>query len=230
MSTFREIGYMIYDELKLSSDDSYFNIDHVYFLMNKWRSFILKQKYSDVKKEIPEQNFQVICLDIDYNNDCITGDEVKSIQKLPDITNLGGTDLISDITPKNDFFKGIEFSMVSRDRMKYVGHNKWLQRVIYFSLGPDRHLYLKSGDIDYTYLQGVSLTSIFDNPEDAVALSCDKEDLNECDIYENEYPLEDGLIPLLIECVVKELTPAVYKPEDEDNNATDDLSNLTSGR
>jgi len=41
-----------------------------------------------------------------------------------------------------------------------------------------------------------------------------------------EFPLEDSLIPQLIELIVKELTPVEYKPTDTDNNASDDLANI----
>jgi hypothetical protein len=42
MSTFRDIVYMIMDELKLSSDDSYYTEDHIIFLISKYRAFLLK--------------------------------------------------------------------------------------------------------------------------------------------------------------------------------------------
>ena len=62
--TWREIIYMCSDELKLSSDDSYYTEDHLKFLISKYRSFLLKQRYSDIKKFIPESNFSTICLDL----------------------------------------------------------------------------------------------------------------------------------------------------------------------
>ena len=38
MSTYREIVYMVLDELKLESDDAYYTQDHVIFLINKYRA------------------------------------------------------------------------------------------------------------------------------------------------------------------------------------------------
>ena len=57
-------------------------------------------------------------------------------------------------------------------------------------------------------------------------MSCDGEDI--CDILEREFPIEEALIPQLIETVVKSLTSGLYKPEDVENNANDDLSTITS--
>ena len=49
MATFNEVQYMIFDELKLGSDDSVFNTDHILFLMKNFRSVLIKQKYTDAK-------------------------------------------------------------------------------------------------------------------------------------------------------------------------------------
>ena len=45
MSTYREVVYMCLDLLKVNSDDSYFTEDHVIYLLNKFRSLVLKKKY-----------------------------------------------------------------------------------------------------------------------------------------------------------------------------------------
>lgn len=48
---------MVLDEIKSTSDDAFFNEEHVLFLINNYRNFILKQRYSDIKKPIPESNY-----------------------------------------------------------------------------------------------------------------------------------------------------------------------------
>ena len=58
-------------------------------------------------------------------------------------------------------------------------------------------------------------------------MSCSNQDSEaNCDVLDNTYPLEDALIPLAIELIVKELTGAAYKPQDTTNNAADDLEGL----
>ena len=51
MSTYKEIVYSVLDEIKSISDDSLFTEDHVIFLAGKLRTFLLKQRYSDIKKQ-----------------------------------------------------------------------------------------------------------------------------------------------------------------------------------
>lgn len=109
--------------------------------------------------------------------------------------------------------------------MRYVGHNRFLQNIIYASLGPDQYLYMKSSNPQYLYMEQVKMTGIFEDPERAGELPCDKDNEESCDILDKDFPIEEALVPTLIELCVKELSGSVYKPEDDKNNASDDLSN-----
>lgn len=221
MSTFKELIYMILDEVKISSDDAYFTEDHVLYLISKYRAFILKQRYSDIKKQIPESNYQTICLDLikinsTPNECCLNSYYLRSKDKIPFLMKIG----VSKIYPI-DYFKG-EITYVSRDRMRYVGHNKYLKNIIYASIGPDNYLYFKSNNPQHLYLERVKVTGIFEDIKLASELQCS--DDKECDILDRTFPLEDSLIPPVIELVVKELLNANYRPEDTNNNTKDDLS------
>lgn len=227
MSTYRELTHLVLDELKLSSDDSFFNEEHVMFLLGKFRGFLLKQQYKDVKKEIPESNYQTLCLDLIQvpaitGELCEGGTYLRSKEKIPF--------LMSITTPKvypEDYYQG-NISYVSRERMRYVGYNRWLPNVIYASLGPDNYLYFKSFNPQYLYLEKVRLTGIFEDPEKAAELECDRSEESACDPMDTKFPLEEALIPQLIELVVKELSRPEYLPEDKQNNADDGLSEVMS--
>ena len=95
-----------------------------------------------------------------------------------------------------------------------------------FTVGTDKHLYLKSTNPNFKYLKKVEVNALFEDALEAAKLSCN-EDGSNCDYLNSKYPFEESLIPLLIEMVVKELTPTIYKPEDDINNASDDLTGLT---
>ena len=216
---------MVLDELKLSSDDAQFTEDHVMFLLNKYRAFLLKQRYSDIKKQIPESNYQTICLDLIQvpaisGEPCEGGTYLRSKEKIPFLMQIG--------TPRVyplDYYQG-EITYVSRDRMRYVGYNKFLQNIIYCSIGPDNYLYFKSFNPQYLYLEKVKFTGIFQDSMQASDLQCpDDNGETICDPVDSLFPIEDALVPPLIELVVKELAGPVYKPDDEENNAKDDLVN-----
>ena len=53
MNTYREIVYMILDLIKLMSDDAYYNEEHVLYLVDKYRMFVLDKKYANKDYDIP---------------------------------------------------------------------------------------------------------------------------------------------------------------------------------
>lgn len=225
---YKDIVYMVLDEIKSISDDAFFTEEHVILLVNNYRNFILKQRYSDIKKPIPESNYQTICLNLIQapaiaGVPCEGGTFLRSKEKVPFMMKIG--------TPKVypiNYYLG-EITYVSRERMRYVGYNKYLQNIIYASLGPDNYLYLQSSNPQYLYLEKVRLTGIFENIEYVSGLLCDDSgDSINCDIMDKTFPIEDALVPPIIELVVKELLGAEYRPEDDSNDAKDELSEVAS--
>ena len=228
MSTYKELVYMCLDELKLYSDDALYTEEHIMFLLGKYRTFLIKQRYSDVKKQIPESNYQTICLDLIKvpaisGEPCEGGSYLRSKKKIPFLMKIGNPRVYPI-----DYYQG-EITYVSRDRMRYVGYNKYLQNIIYASLGPDNYLYFKSFNPQFLYLEKIRMTGIFEDTLAASELQCPDENGNiVCDVLDREFPIENALIPPLIQLVVEELTKAEYKPEDKENNSDDDLSEVTS--
>lgn len=235
MSTYREIVYMVLDQLKLSVEDSYFTEEHVIFLISNYRNFLLKQRYSDIKKQIPENNYQTICLDLvqisgmpsDYCDEDIY---LRSKDKVPFLMQVGSP----RVYPISDYYKG-DISYVNRDRMRFTGYNKYLNNIIYASISPDNYLYLKSNNPQFLHLSKVKFTGIFQDTIQASNLECvpceeDNISLSNCDILDKQFPIENALIPPLIELVVKELSISVYRPEDNENNSRDDLQDQLKTR
>ena len=220
--TYREIVYACLDILKLTSDDSLYTEEHIIFLANKARTLLLKQRYSDIKKKIPESNYQTICLDLEKVQNiqdlACQGSSLRTIQEVPYLMKIGNP----KVYPQN-YYLG-EITYISRERMRYVGHNKYLQNIIYCSLAPDNHLYFKSSNTQHLYLKKVQVTGIFEDIQNASQLECNN-DSSQCqDLLDKTFPLEEGLVQPLIEIVVKQLGPSVDLPQDQENNAQDDLA------
>lgn len=224
MSKYSELVYMVLDEVKGMSDDFSFTEDHVIFLLDKYRGFLLKQRYSDIKKQIPESNYQTLELDLIQvpaisGEPCEGGVYLRSKEKIPFLMQIG--------TPRvypTDYYQG-DITYVSRDRMRYVGNNKYLKNIIYCSINPDGYLYFKSSNPQFLYLEIVRFTGIFQDSKEAAKLGLDRESTN-CSILESIFPIEDALVPSLIELVVKELLGASYRPSDDRNDADDSLEGL----
>ena len=221
---------MCLDELKLMSDDANFNEDHIAFLCGKYRSFLLKQRYyTDIKKAISESNYQTICLDLIEvpaisGEVCEGGSYLRSRDKIP-VTLMIGNPRVYPI----DYYQG-EIAYVSRDRMRYVGYNKWMKNIIYCSIAPDGYLYFKSWNPQFLYLEKVKFTAIFEDANEVSNLTCNGDEGTTCDLMDRIFPIEEALVPPLIELVVNELRKAEYVPSDENNNADDDLDEANTKR
>ena len=225
MSTYRQLTYLVLDELKGQSDDFTYTEDHIIFLLDKYRAFLLKQRYSDIKKQMPESNYQTLCLDLIQvpaisGDTCEGGMYLRSKDKIPNLMQLGSPRVTS-----TDYYQG-DFNYISRDRMRYVGNNKFLKNMIYTSIAPDQYLYFKSQNTEFLNLEKAKMTGIFQDASEAALLAC--ENTENCDVIDSSFPLEEALISPLIELVVKELLGASYRPEDSNNNSNDDLANLVN--
>lgn len=223
--TLRELVYLVLDEVKINSDDSYFNEDHVIFLLNKYRSFVLKKELEKENKQLSSTNGQTICLDLievrDEDNPC--GESMlRTEQTIPNLVN----DCKVSLYPVN-YFEGDHIIYTTMERMRYTTYNKWTKNLIYAAKGPDDYLYLKSSNPQYLYLEKLRMKAIFEDFESAAQYACDEsgEELS-CDILDMKFPIENALVPILVEMVVKELLGATYRPKDSSNNSNDDLSDI----
>ena len=232
----KELVYAILDLAKAAtSDDSFYTEEHVIFLAKKYRSFLIKKEQekernsSDIASEF---EYQQICLDLEKvpaidGDPCTGGYYLRTTQKIPKI--LEGTQ--PRVYPV-DFYQGINIVYVPRDRMRYVGTNKFLQNIIYTSLGPDLHLYLNSSNPQFFYLEGenkLRISAVFEDFDEAADLLCDNDGTPAvCDVLDSEFPIREYLVPTLIELVVKELVGAAWRPKDSENNAADDLASLAT--
>lgn len=222
MSTFKEIVYLCLDELKLVSDDASYTEEHIIYLASKYRTFVLKQRYSDIKKQIPDSNYQTICLtmtEVPAMAGCpctLDAYYAKSTVKIPFIMSISNPRIYKEIYDIGNI------TYISKDRMRYVGYNRFIPKTIYSSIAPDNYLYFKAFEEIFSDDISIKFSAIFEDAVLASDLYCDKE----CDVLDRTFPLEDGLVPVVVELIVKELSGSIYKPKDSINNASDDLSNI----
>lgn len=229
----KEIVYMILDLAKAAtSDDSFWTEDHVIFLLKKYRSFLIKKEQEKQKATTDiasEFEYQQICLDLEKvpaidGEPCTGGYYLRTTKKIPKI--------LEDNQPRVypvDFYQGINISYIPRDRMRYVGTNKFLQNIIYVSLGPDLHLYLNSSNPQFLYLKKLRMSAVFEDFDDISCYLCDEDGNSKaCDVLDEVFPIREYLVPTLMELVVKELTSAKYQPVDDKNNASDDMSKVST--
>ena len=218
-----EIVYYCLDAIKAFSDDSYVNEDHIVFLLSKYRGSLLQQ-YHNIKKLIPDSNYQTICLTLTSTDSipCTNGAILKSNEEVPSLMPIGN--------PSIYLFNGFESEnivFIPFTRLKAVGWNKWKKNFIYVAVGPDKHLYLSSSNPQAQYLETLRLKGLFEDFEKAFELECN-EDGKPCDEMERDFPLEVALVPDLIARVVKDALGMAWKTSDSNNNANDDLADIAT--
>lgn len=231
MALYKEIVYQVLDEVKALNGDSTFTEEHVIFLATHYRKFLLHQKkLKEGEDALSSENEQTICIHLE-ETDAVPGLEycndtyLRSKEEIPEIEEGAGINIQT-----SDQFN-IMVSYVTKNRFKYVGHNKWLRNITYCCLADDNHLYFKSNNPQYLYMaeneDPIKVTGIFEDSDKAAQLACDPDgDGSNCDILDQKFPLESELIPQLIELIVKELYGAQWRPADTRNNANDDLADL----
>ena len=209
MTTWKELVYIILDSLKVHSDDSKFTEDHVVFLLSKYRTYILNQMYSKAGKSASNANYQY--LEVDLN-----GTSQSSTTTIPHIMSIGKTLIHADCDQE-------EITFVPIDRFKYVGYNRFLNSIIYCTVDLDGKLKFnkmptKNNGKITKVCDKCTIYAIFSNALDVYNSGYD--------ILDEYFPVEETLIPPIVELAMKDLTNGIYKPSDNLNDAQDALSDL----
>lgn len=227
MYTYNHVVYMIMDFLKISSDDAYYTPDHIAFLLDKYRAYVLKTKYENSSEEPSDSNYQTLNLQLEavdrIEGQC-KGKYLRSTNEIPDSVGVGTPSITGE-----DVFSG-DLCVVSNTRFKYVGFNKWMRNISYATMMGGK-VYMKSCNPFLYYMEEGVYRDIFASPQEAAALSGEYEvdaDGKLCNPMEVSFPLEDNLLPLVMQYVVKDLSGGLYKPKDSENNADDDLAALAN--
>ena len=246
MTTFRELIYMCLDLTKNISDDATYTEDHVRFLLKKYRNYLIEQKNSkqngyqsdDNKQEINIQDSEsgldnrlesIINEDhphYKHNGSIEVADDkstnyIRTRTELPKLLNNS-----LQVYSMDDLYSPM-ITYVSPDRIKYVCRNKWLDRFVYCSIMGDKKLYFKGKEVLLNNIleHGIKIYGVFEDPEDV--LKFNNPDITYNELLDSDFPIDNDLIPLLIQSVVKDLLGASYRPKDPYNNALDDLANIS---
>lgn len=220
MSTYRQVVYMVLDELKIKVDDSHWEIDHIIFLLNKYRAAILKQRYSGFKRAIPMSWYQQIT--IPFDNDIL---KMKSLKKVPALVNLYGLEFFTSAstTGTNQQSYKYKITLVSPERFEYVQVSKWLKDIIYCTIAYDNYLYIKMQSvpgISQSRPNSITLHALLDNPIDIIGYA---EVPIGTDPLNIDFPVEESMVGEVINGVITELGQLKFLPDQEKNNATEDV-------
>jgi hypothetical protein len=218
--TWRELVYMITDITKQLSDDSNFNEDHIIMLCSKYRNYILNQQYLSHKKTVADADYQIVQISLaPYDLDICPNEMVLRSTKSVSFTMTIGE---KAIYPTDIIHSRSRIVLVPQNRFAYSG-NKYSKNIIYATIGADNHLYLKSINPNFKYLECVTIKALF---EDIQQMSLLDADACGCDIMDIRFPLEDAWVNTLMNLVINDLIRGINQLRDQDNDANDDSDQL----
>lgn len=140
MTTYRQLVYTIFDELKILSDDTVWESEHIVSMLNKYRALLFTQKYKGKKVEIPSAYYQR--LNVEFSTKIGTTNIYKSIKRLPN--NLDITDLWKYTFISTNGISTQNLNFINPQRFKNVGFNKWIKNELYSTIDLDNHMYINS--------------------------------------------------------------------------------------
>lgn len=223
MNTYSEMIYLVRDLLKISADDSYITNQHILFILEKFRAYVLKAKYEDKEDEIPDSDKSTFTVELELvsDNDGYSGIPLlKSKEPLPTETIF---DIISVKTNKLTGNPNIVF--VPFERFAFTGNNKYLKNIIYWTIDEDNYILVKSCNPRFEYLQEFKVEAVFESPLAAAEAECACKGI-EVNYGDVDFCLEDALVQLVLDYVVSTFQNSIYKPEDTVNNTEDDLAGI----
>ena len=67
---------MVRDLLKISSDDSYITSQHILFMLEKFRAYVLKTKYENKEADIPDTDKSSMTIELELVEDNKCSDDI----------------------------------------------------------------------------------------------------------------------------------------------------------
>lgn len=214
MQTYRTLVYMVLDELKILSDDSLWENEHIIQMLNKYRALLFSQKYKGKKVEIPFSFYQR--LNVSFGQQLAGTNVYKSTKKVPNIIDISGLWQYAFISASGVASENLNF--VNPSKFKFSGLNKWLVNQAYITVDYNNYMYIKKSNPSI-YNQLV-FDVILDNPIDIN----DFNSLGIIDYLDIEFPCDEALIQPIIDLCLKELGIMNQQDRDTTNNASDDAS------
>jgi hypothetical protein len=219
MVTLREIIYDVRELVNAYSDDSKLVDEHIAFMINNMRNTLLKQQMSNIRRVIPKEALQTISLSLEVDDNCFDDIKVlKSTIAIPaTLDNTGRSDLHKIHPPSSRFAKNI--NTIDYSRLPFISAQPFNELQLFVSVDQYSNLVVYNSKDKHLMLENIQVEGLFTNPEEAYALSVNKQD--GVDFMDTPYPINSSLISPLKSQVMQELIMKYKLPIDTSNDAED---------
>jgi len=219
--TLREIIYDVLELLNVYSDDTKFSEEHIAFIVNNKRNMLLKQYMSNLRKEIPQEAIQSICLPLAIDENCFEDINVlKSISKIPATLDNTGRSSIIKAYAGTRFQKNI--NIIDYSRIPFVGAEKYNDTQLFIAVDPRSYLVAYNPQGSHILMESIEIEGVYENPEEAYAFDCEATS-TDCEFFDTKYPIESALVDPLKMQIVQELLLKHQIPKDNVNDAEEQM-------
>jgi hypothetical protein len=219
MVTLREIIYDIRELVNAYSDDSKLLDDHIAFMINNTRNALLKQQMSNLRRVVPKEALQVVCLPLEIDKNCFDDITVlRSSVAIPStLDNTGRSDLYKVHAPGSRFTKNI--NTIDYSRLPFVSAQPYNELQLFVSVDQHSDLVIYNSKDKHLMLEEIQVENVFTDPKQAYEMGCGND--TGADFMDMPYPINAALISPLKNQVLQELIMKYKMPIDPHNDAED---------
>lgn len=214
-----ELISLVRTTIKQQSDDSKYTDLYIYGLIKSIRAFLIHRDINS-NKNISIFNWQTICIKLEktqfINCDCVpVGCEVlMSTVEIPSVITANKRDLLKVHT-----FNNIIIPYVGIDRQISNKYSDFMRLHPGYYI-QDNKLIIWN-DLN---LRAIQVSGVFDDPAELSSYKICNQDgaeFDACSFDPNtqDFPLEERLIPALLDAVIQYLLGSIQVPDDKINNA-----------
>ena len=220
--TINQAIYIIRERVSQYSADSSISNREILFELDLARaeyynSLLKNNRY----RKLSESSKQIICIELEEvsNSECGCTEEDCTILRSTKTIPTAISDKVKVSSGKYD---AIAFDSVSWSKFIYSGYSKYSKDVVYAAFRSDNHIYIKSNNPLHKVIPCVYVSASFENPAEAAEFKF--EDGTSCyDKDTTNYPMSAGEFSVIKEIVIKKMLNELKVPEDNINNANDDI-------
>ena len=225
MATLRESIYDIKEIFDVDTDDKQLSDEHLADLIKTKRAKYLRNYLSNLKKEIPLEAKQLICMELCDDDLCDDDYKVlRTTNKIPANIESTGRSNIAEAYLGSRFAKYI--NIIDYSRIPYIMSGRYIDMQIYISVDPLGYGIVLSKSGNHEILEELRLNITAEDPEFADQYTCDCEDEeNSCDFYDKKFPIELSMLDDIKKEIINELSIKFKIPSDSINNSQDDSIN-----
>lgn len=215
------------EALNINNSDSVFTTVYYTDLINEQRSLFIRNEYNR-KREFDPNIQQSFCEDLElvdpHNCPCanipIGCKILRTKRQIPNSIEFHHSKAITSVGPIILYER--RFTLIDYDRVPYVGNGRTTNRAIYAFLY-DNYIYVISKDPLVNLLKKIAIRGIFEDPT-AIADFTNCDENNICWKPSDPYPINQWMWAYVKEQVIQQLLRKRQIPEDDSNNAQDDLA------